>query len=253
MNFLKYTECPVSINGEEIFALSAKLSYTASVSPDIVQGGSLNGYSAKSPPSAALELDYYVTGLEDSLSYLTGDVSCTGEFGGIKFSGAYLSSYSVSIQPYVPVQFASSFLIYSGYNSSIESKSFSSEETDFANGAKTQTSNITQSNIGMDNPVSINYSVNCERIPSYVIGSEYPKDVRFGKITRQLSLEGEGIGEFINYSGKEVAEISISPKNIDGVSRGQSINCSGIINSQNLSVSAGGVLNGAISIMEVTR
>ena len=253
MIFLKYTECPILINGEEIFALSAKLSSSASSSPEFVQGGKFSEYSAKGPGVASLEIDYYVTGTEDSLYYLTGDVSCSGELGGVKFSGAYLSTYSVNIMPYIPVQFSSKFLIYSGYNSEIKSKSFSSQEVDFANGAKTDTSNITQNNIGMDNPVSINYTIECQRTPNYTIGSEFPEDVRLGKITKQLSIDGEGVGQLINYSGKEIAEISISPKNLNHVSRGQEINCSGIINSQNLSVSAGGILNGSISIMEATR
>jgi len=253
MNFVKYTECPVSINGDNIFALNASLNAASQVVANITQGGNLEDYSPTAGLGAGVNFDYYVTGLEDGIASLTGDIACSGEFGGIKFSGAYLQDYSVKIKPYVPVEFSAKFVIYSGYSQELETGSFEANEINIANGAKTSLTNITQANIGLDNPVSIEYAVHCDRDANYTIGGEFPSDVRFGKVTKQLSIDGENIGSLISYSGKDFAGISISPKNINNISRGQTLDCSGIISAQTLSVEAGGIVNGNIEIMESTR
>ena len=253
MNYIKYTECPISINGERFFATTASLSSSAAVSPDIVEGGGLESYNPNSALTASVNFNYYVTGSNDSVMALTGDASSSGSFGGINFSGAYLSSYSISISPYVPVHISAGFSIFSGYSQVLSADPLNLDSIEIANGAKTELLNINEVNVGMDNPVDISYSINCERSPSYIIGQEHPSHVLLGKVSKEMTLRGENIGSLINYSGRDFAKISITPKTINGLSRGQSMTCGGIIREQALAVSAGGTAEGTISILERVR
>jgi len=251
--YIKYNECEVKINDKNIFALSADLSASSSSSSEILYGGKLSEYSASSELQASVSFEYYVTGEIDDIRLLTGNIACSGEFGGISFSGAYLNNYSVKINPYLPVVFSAQFAIYSGYKNTLSTGSFSSNSLELSNGAYTLLSNINNSNIGLNNPQEIDYSINCERVPNYVIGSEFPQDVRYGMITKQLSVKGEDIGSLINFSGRDVAAINIQPRTLNNISRGQPIKCSGVIKSQSLDVSKNGLVNGSISITERIR
>lgn len=252
--YIKYNECLVEINGKKILGLSADLSANASLAPKKPIEVESIEYRANAALSASLNVSYYVTGLEDHISSLTGDHSCSGSFGGIKFSGAYLNKYSVDVEPYVPVVFSANFSIFSGYDeSSITPDSFSGNALEFANGAYTDINNIDSINVGIDYPVSINYSVDCERIPSYEIGNEFACDVRYGMVTKNLSIDGENIGSFIDFSGKNIAKVSLTPKSMNNSRRGEVIECEGVVYSQNLSVSKGDVLDGSISITERVR
>ena len=250
MKYIKYTECPISINGENLFAFSASLDSSASVVEQRVIDGELQGYSPTGPASDSVNVEYFATGSGDSISLLTGDVFCSGEFGGIKFSGACLTRYSFGIRPYAPISISASFNIYSGYSEELSAKSFTGSLIDVANGAQTDLLNISHASVGMDNPVSVSYSIRCERTPSYQIGNQFPDNVILGSVDKTLTLQGENIGSLISYSGKKVARIEISPKSINNISRGQSGSCSGIITSQSLAVSRNGTVNGSISITE---
>lgn len=252
--YIKYNECLVEINGKKMLGLSADLNADTSLVPSKPIEVNSVDYRANAALSASLNVSYYVTGLEDHISSLTGDHSCSGSFGGIKFSGAYLNKYSVDVEPYVPVVFSANFSIFSGYDeSSITPDSFSGNALEFANGAYTDINNIDSINVGIDYPVSINYSVDCERVPSYEIGSEFACGVRYGTVTKSLSIDGENIGSFIDFSGKNIAKVSLTPKSMNNSRRGEIIECEGVIYSQNLSVSKGDVLGGSISITERVR
>ncbi len=253
MKYVKYTECEVLINEEHVFALNASISANSNLTPSIVYGGGLESYAPVSEMSANLGIEYYVTGDVDNISMLTGDIDCSGKFGGIEFSGAYLNSYQVDIEPYMPVKFSANFVILSGYNQNLSTGSFDSESIELANGAHSLLNNINYSNVGLDNPVSISYSVSCERVPNYEIGNEFPSNVRFGSVSKNLSIAGEDIGDLITYSGKEIAGISIQPKTLNNLSRGQLLECSGVIESQELGVSRNDFVKGSIQIMERVR
>ena len=251
--YVKYNECEVKINDENIFALNASLSARSNSDANILYGGAVDSYSSAVESQAEVSFEYYITGEIDNIRTLTGDISCSGEFGGIKFSGAYLNNYSVTIRPYLPISFNASFAIFSGYQDTLSTGSFTSDSLELANGAHTSLTNITSSNVGMDNPQEINYSINCLRQGNYVIGEEFPQDVRFGSVEKKLSLKGEDIGPLINFSGKDFAKISIQPRTHNNTSRGQLIECEGIINSQSLNVSKNGMVNGDIEIIERVR
>ncbi|MDG1089701.1 MAG: hypothetical protein P8P37_02400 [Candidatus Marinimicrobia bacterium] len=253
MKYIRHQECEVEINGEKIFAKNASLSSSSSTKSNRTYGGGLRPYNSTDPVSSSVQFSYYITGKEDSIDLLTGSHPCSGRFCGIEFSGAYLTNYGVEIEPYRPVQFSASFDIYSGFNQETKTGSFGGASSGLANGAYTELLNFNKNNIGLDFPQRISYSIDCERTPNYVIGLEHPVDVRHGKISKNLSIQGENIGSVMNYSGKGFAKIEISPRNIDYAARGRTLNCEGVINSQNLSVSSRGLLNGSIDVMESVR
>jgi hypothetical protein len=252
MNFITYTECPISINGENFYATRASLSSTASLHPDRVVGGSLEGYGPTGPIADSVNLDYYVSEANDSIMSLTGNLPCSGSLGGVNFSGAYLTKYSINIAPYRPIEVSVSFDVYSGFYGSLNGQSgdFNPSLIDIANGAHTDLVNFNSLKMGMDNPISIDYNIDCQRTPNYVIGEEHPRYVILGAIGKSMSIKGENIGDLISYSGRSSASMSITPKNINNLSRGQTLECEGVIHSQNLSVSAGGIVDGTISISE---
>lgn len=253
MKYIRHQECEIEINEEKFFAKSANLSSSSNLDSNRTYGGELRPYLATSPVSATVGFDYYLTGKNDSIAFLTGNIPCSGRFCGIEFSGAYLTNYAIEIRPYKPVSFSASFDIYSGFSQETKTGSFKSDPIKVANGAYTELNNFNKNNIGMDFPQEISYSVQCERVPNYVIGQEHPMDVRLGKINKEISIKGENIGSVINYSGRDFAKIIISPKNIDYAARGQELNCEGMIQSQNLDISSNGLLNGSVSIIENVR
>ncbi len=251
--YIKYNECQVKINDENIFALNASLTSDSSSEPLVTYGGKVEGYAPNSQLNSTVSFQYYTTGEIDKIALLTGNIPCSGEFGGIKFSGAYLTDYSVEIKPYLPVSFSANFIIYSGYQNVLSTGSFSSDSLELANGAHTQLTNFNNGNIGLDNPQSISYSVLCERTPNSEIGKEFSSNVRYGSVEKSLSIEGENIGSLINFSGKDFAAVSIQPKTLNNLSRGQLIECSGIIRSQSLDVQKQGFVNGKIEIIDRVR
>ena len=253
MKYIRHQECEIEIDNQKMFAKNATLSASSSSEDQRVYGGGLRYYSATSPLSASVNFNYYITGKEDHIGNLTGFLPCSGRFCGIEFSGAYLTNYSIKLDAYKPVEYNASFSIYSGYRGETETGSFGGSSTGLANAAYTELINFNKNNIGIEFPQTINYEVECERIPNYVIGNEFAQDVVHGKIKRTMSVIGENIGSVINFSGKDFGEINVSPRNIDYAARGQKLNCRGIITSQNLSMTTEGLLQGQIEVMQSLR
>ena len=253
MSYIRHQECVLEINGTKLLGLDAQVSASSSVAENRVYGGKMLGYEAVSPLDAGLSFKYYVTGKKDIISSLTGMKPCSGKFCGISFSGAYLTNYSVDIEPYRPITFGASFVIHSGYKNETSTGSFEGITSGLANGAFSEVRNFNKNNIGLDFPNKISYSIDCERIPNYVIGHEYPQDVRLGTVYKRFSIAGENIGNFIEFSGRDFAKISTQPKNRDGITRGEELNCFGRITSQDLSVSKNNMMQGQIEVMESVR
>ena len=74
--YVKYNECEVKINEENIFALSASLSASSSSSANVVHGGIVESYSSAVESSTTVSFEYYITGEIDNIRNLTGDISC---------------------------------------------------------------------------------------------------------------------------------------------------------------------------------
>jgi hypothetical protein len=263
--YIEYQECEVEIGGKKVLAQSAAISINANIEANRAYGGDFRygqHYSASSVETATLDLEYYIVDAgKDHIEQFTGQKYADGKFCGIEFSGAGLTSYSVSMKPFEVVKYKATFTIYSGYDQrsngaeGVADPSIGRDEfyEKFANGAYSELINFNKENIGLDFPSSIDYSVSCQRVPKYIIGDRYPRSVALSKVERKMSIAGENIGSIISFSGKDFATVKLSPKNIDKAARGQDVTCNGIITSQSLSVSAEGVLAGTIGIYESLR
>ena len=61
MNFISYSDCPISINGENFYAKTASLTNSANIKSNRLIDGSLDGYPAGGPIGASGSVSYYVT------------------------------------------------------------------------------------------------------------------------------------------------------------------------------------------------
>ena len=270
MKYIKFEQCEIEIDGQKIMATDASISASSRSLENRVYGGELRGqipkffkdqdgttplsdYTSDSPLDSSLNIRYYLTGKNDHLAQLTGNISCSGRFCGIEFSGAYMSSYGVRMEPFSPVLYSADLLIYSGYNKITETGNNSLPITGLANTAYSNLTNFDYGNIGMDHATSIDYYVSCERTPNYVVDREYPEDVTWGRVLKSLRVEGENIGKFITYTGEHTAELTISNKNISGSKVGDELKCKGIVTYQNLSINTRGVLAGGVEVIQSVR
>lgn len=250
MSYIKYNECVVQVNDQKVFAVEASISNVSNIATSRIYGGGFREYSASNQIDATMNIQYYTTGKNDFIAELTGNNSCSGSFGGIEFSGAYLNNYQINMEPYKPVTHTASFTMYSGFNGLVKTGSFEEDPGDLANSAYTELINFNKNSIGIDFPKSINYSINCTRVPSYIIGSEFPRYVTLTSISKKMRIEGENIGDLIKFTGKKSAYLSISPRNIDYEARGKELSCLGMIKNQNLGMAKNSVLNGDIEVEE---
>lgn len=250
MSYIQYNECVVQVNDQKVFALEASISNVSNITASKIYGGGFREYSAANQIDSTMNIQYYTTGTQDFIAELTGNSPCSGSFGGIEFSGAYLNSYQINMEPYKPVVHTASFTMYSGFNGLTKTGSFEEDPGKLANSAYSELINFNKNSIGVDFPKLINYSINCGRTPSYSIGSEFPRYVTLTSISKKMRIEGEDIGELITFTGKRSAQLSISPRNIDYEARGKELSCLGVIKNQNLGMSKNSVLNGDIEVEE---
>lgn len=274
MSYIGYEKCIVEINGEKVFAINASISAASNSQENITYGGEMRGrvprffnqpgdegntlvrdYAAEAPLESSLSLRYYITGEEDPIASLTGEASCQGKFGGISFSGAYLTSYAMRMEPYKPIIHSADFRIFSGFKNQLKEESFGdqTDQIDLSNGSYSELSNFNQQNIGMKFINSVDYYISCERLPSYVVGEEFPEYVIQGKILKSLRVEGENIGDVITYTGKKITKLEISPKTIGKEARGKDLFCSGVLVYQNVNVSKNDFLAGGVEVIESVK
>jgi len=251
MSYIKYNEFVVEINNQKVFAIEASMANAANTQSSKIYGGGFREYSASSQIDSTMNIQYYTTGETDLIAELTGNKPCSGSFGGINFSGAYLTNYEIDMSPYKPVLCNASFTMYSGFDGSVKTGAFEEDPGKLANAAYAELINFNKKSIGLEFPKSINYSVMCERTASYKIGSEFPRYVTLTAMSKRLKVEGENIGNLIRFSGEKTASINISPRNIDYEARGKTLECIGIIKNQNLTMSKDSILNGSIEVQEM--
>ena len=129
----------------------------------------------------------------DPLKYLTGNFSCNGfvsyqnkSFG---FRSGYMTNYSASCSVGDIAEITTDFIVYENIGGGVEEAILPSQNTDNIYVANAG-SIIINANEGSTNRImSFEYSVNCERIPLFVLGSRDPSDVILKKpIIAELTL-----------------------------------------------------------------
>ena len=242
-------------------------------------------YSTQGPIQGSLSVSFYIntgnlhsffniTGLSDPAKYPPIDEEkITGHLGNFRFSDAYLTSFGFSLSPNSISQASAKFQIYGELvqDSEISSNYYSSDlyqQQSIAHG--THSNLIGTNNLNVDHPISFNYSIDVNRGARYSIptGSTLdsiglvPDRVSKSDTIIKMSLEGENLDPNIlvdGFRGKR-ANLKAQVKDLSYVDFEDNSNgllhefaCSGVINSQSLSVNSAGYLNGSISVTQRLR
>lgn len=196
---------------------------------------------------------------------LTGDYvsgHCI-QMGNLLLKKCYLSSLDLEISPQAPISVKADFDVYD--LSSVTGQSFTGVSVSHVltnnSGAYLEAIHalaVGVSGSGLSLPdskerISISYRVN--RSPVYNLGSIYPSTVILDSIEKQVSINGETVGQFLSFSGESaVLNLAFYPfstfvTGTVGNSGLFNICTTGRVVSQNLDVSVEGI-NGSISILE---
>lgn len=125
---------------------------------------------------------------------------------------------------------------------------------------------LNRSTYGIQHPISISFSEQFERLPMYVVGKRHPVEVNLGSINRELTIQGEDIGKVISFQGHDkgsegagtkakvtIALRTIGTENQPGTEMGRKLEISGVVDTQDISVSAGGFMEGSVTIKQSVR
>lgn len=291
-SFIRYEHSPIFISpNDELPATGLSLSnLIASSSCDISFDTSLEG--AKYVGARAVSDDFHVNGPKNtkiSISYLplvgpalksgisaastgifnlTGDSSCSIRLGNFLFRQCYLDSLTLSINPNQPMRANANFscynesgvegLSYSGLGGSFGFTADSSSGTAFS-ALHALASSVSGQSVSLpESRTEISIQTTCSRTPVYEVGSTYPRTVLLNSVTRQTSVNGENVGQVIDFSGKsailnlKLAEFGklMDPTFNAATDYRVRFDITGKVTSQNLSAQVGRTLEGSVSLME---
>lgn len=249
----------------------------------------LTEYSAGNGIKGSLEVNFYtdtgnlssffnVTGLSDPFQYPPIDEDkIAGSLGDFIFLEAYLTNFSFSLSPNSISQASASFDIYGDLVKSDLLKDFwvNDMEDYYKNKsiAHGQYSNIVgSSSLDLENPISFSYNISVDRSPRYVMPTGelldstdgiFPDRVSKKSTTINMSIEGENFDPEITFEGHyhgrganltaNIFDLSYQGANYNSEGFMHSFACSGIVNSESLSVSSDGYLNGTVSVSQSVR
>ena len=218
------------------------------------QSTQFEGYGIDGPMDASISLAFYAetsgSGAKYCLETLTGNTSGNLLIGGVPFSGCYLNSATVNIQPFTPVIINADFICHNPTTGSTWAR-------DGGNNLRTITeipnvSNYTQkivyghsvsliSGTGLSEETkdAITYSVACARTPRYALGSINTDRVFLDSLEKDISVKSTNITRFINYTGYDDA-ISIGLRDETGANA----------LSSNITMSAARILGQSLSASE---
>jgi len=231
-------------------------------------------YAAGGPAAGTLDVTFYTnTGNLPSFFNVTGMSSptqfppidedkITGHLGDFKFSDAYLKSFKFSVSPNSIVAASASFDIYGALvkDETLSQNYYSTglyQQKSIAHGETSTIIGTTK--LGVDHAVSFSYGIDVERSARYEIGNSIPTRVSKRATTITMSINGNNLDPSLitDAVDNRRANINIYLRdlnydNFDENSNGllNVFNCSGVVESQNLSVSSNGYLNGSISIKQ---
>ena len=242
-------------------------------------------YVSTGPVQGKLDVSFYInTGNLQSFFNITGltnpqqyppieETKLTGFLGDFAFSCAHLQSIEFSLSPNSLSQASASFGIYGeikkidGLTTSYYNSSLYSQQS-VPHG---QNSNIIgTSKLGIEHPISFNYSIEVDTSPRYAIPTGSSSDSEgiipdrvSKKSTRiSMSMNGEAINpEIVSDAGipkranlKAVLR-DLSYESFEDNSNGfmHTFECSGVINSQSLSIGSEEYLNGSISVSQLLK
>ena len=258
--FIKYENALLKVANETILANQATIGVEASLQPITNVTGSIVRYAPTSPIKGTLSFTHYCTGsFHDFLNPITA-VEHTGEplngsLGGVEFASGYVRSLSFDVQPFQPIIFQSEIDIYGELtqlsddgDEDLNRKKIPAipENTSIAHGLR---SYLAGDEVSVNKKVSFSYSASAERNPVVTIPNELPYRVTKENVTINMSIEGEDFGDVLKVSGNQ-AEVEVQVYDVYGESAMTQFGCTGQIYKNNLSVDAGGYMQGGLSLSQ---
>jgi hypothetical protein len=186
------------------------------------------------------------------------------KFGNLNLRKCYLSNLGLDISPQSPVKVSADFDVYD--LSEITGQSFTGQSishvlTNNGSGAYLESIHalamgVSGSGVNLpDSKERISISYNIRHSPIYNLGDIYPSTVILESVEKQVSINGENVSEFINFSGgNAILNLAFHPFStfVTGtVSNNGLFNIctTGRVVSQNLDVSPDGIV-GQINLVE---
>jgi len=231
-------------------------------------------YSSAGPAVGTLSVDFYIdkntlpsffniTGMTHPSQFPPIDEDkITGHLGDFKFSDAYLKSLNFSVSPNSIVSASASFDVYGPLvkDTSISDNYYSTglyQQKSIPHG---ETSNIIgTTELGIDHAVSFSYNIDVERSAKYEVGNSIPSRVSKRSTSIVMSVNGNNLNPALladsvdnKRANLKVFLRDLNYNNFEENSNGllNVFDCSGIIESQQLSVSSDGYLNGSITVKQ---
>ena len=275
-------------NGQEYIVSLKAHSGGWNLSSDESQSGYFEpifDYSTQAPVEGSLSVNFYVnTGNLNSFFNITGlsnpsqyppidEEKITGHLGDFRFSDAYLTDFNFSLSPNSISQASASFKVYGEliHDSSATTAYFSSslyQQQSVPHGKYSQI--LGSQDTGMNHPISFSYAISVDRKPRYSTptGSSFesqglvPDRVSKSSTKITMSMQGENLDPNIlinGFDGKRanltavVKDLSYAGFEDNSNGTLHTFNCSGVIDSQSLSVGSAGYLNGSVSVSQLLR
>lgn len=239
----------------------------------------------QSPVEGSLSVNFYVdtgnlksffniTGLSSPFKYPPLDEEkITGYLGDFRFSDVYLNNFNFSLSPNSISQASASFKVYGEltYDESITDNYFSSSlysQNSIGHGTHSQI--IGANEFEMDHPVSLDYSISVERGSRYSMPTGFssgiegltPDRVSKKSTVIEMSIGGEHLNPNLlsgGFGGRranlkaQLKDLSYSSFEDNSNGTLHEFSCSGTIQSQNISISSAGHLNGSISVRQLIK
>lgn len=213
-NNVKFTVANQSILVDSVtFSLGSRISENQ----EIDKKGDFK-YAVENGAEGSLSLSYYLEGADPLLPYLYSDSSFAFDAAGLTQSKAYLTSYSITADPFGPAKVSATLSVYEDFGGSFTPATLPNEERIYL-----KFSDMDISFQGIDatsNITSMSYSVSKTVDPVYLLGNLTPSELRLNSVITNLSLESYNFVEALPYDGKSVSvnfSLGSNEYNINGI------------------------------------
>jgi len=237
-----------------LYATSLSASNTTSLKRVRRIGQQMDYYIQTGPKNSSISANVLlVSGEINKIINLTGD-SVTGSLIKVpdyQFNKCYLKSFSASFEPW---KVASAALQFDSYGLATGSGIYSYAEQQAGTGSillsplRATTIQFTAPNFS-HTPISqyenISFDIQVDRVPNFVIGSEYPEKVSVSKITKSLQVNGLCNADWLaDYQPNTTVTCTIT------MSDATVFSVAGVLSNQTFSVDSNGVAKGGLQIIE---
>ena len=236
-----------------LYATSLSASNTTSLKRVRRIGQQMDYYIQTGPKSSSISANVLlVSGEINKIINLTGD-SVTGSLIKVpdyQFNKCYLKSFSASFEPWKVASAALQFDSYglangTGVYAYTEQQASSEVLLSPLRATAIQFTAANFSTTPISKYENISFDIQVDRVPNFVIGSEYPEKVSVSKVTKSLQVNGLSNADWLSdYQPNATVTCTIT------MSDATVFSVAGVLSNQSLSVDSNGVAKGGLQIIE---